>query len=254
MLSALPLFLLGLAAGSFINVVALRYKAGGKLVTPDIAAGRSRCPYCRTELHWYELVPLLSFFIQLGRCRHCHRKISWQYPIVEFVSGLIFVFVPVYFHPAPIWVLAALTLLLITLIDLRLSVIPDQLNLFIALLGLALVIAMGNYGAWSEHLIGAGAAAAIFGLIIILSRGQGMGVGDLKLGAALGFLFGWPEIALIIMAAFALGGIWAGFLLLAGKKTLKEAIPFGPFIALAAILVLFLGNYILDKYYPILIF
>ena len=88
------LFLFGLAAGSFINVVSLRFQPGQGLLDRKMVGGRSRCPYCQKQLNWYELIPVLSFIIQKGRCRSCHQKISFQYPIVEILSGLIFVFVP----------------------------------------------------------------------------------------------------------------------------------------------------------------
>ncbi len=234
------LFLLGLGAGSFLNVLALRYKPGGWIFTRDILSGRSHCPICQKQLRWYELIPILSFAIQLGQCRHCHQRISRQYPIVEILSGLTFVLAPIYADPAPIWIFVVLTLILIALIDYRLSIIPDQLNLFLAVLGLASV---GLESIW-----GVTFGAGLFGLIILLTKRKGMGMGDLKLAAALGFLFGWPKIILIAGLAFVIGGLWAAALLLAKKKSLKDAIPFGPFLAIAAVVVIFAGDKLINFY------
>lgn len=234
------LFLLGLAVGSFLNVVALRYKPGARLFTKDIFGGRSHCPKCQKSLRWYELVPVLSFVFQLGRCRHCHQLITWQYPVVELLSGLAFVLVPLYLQSAFIWLIVILTLILITVIDYRLSIIPDQLNWFLAFLGLAFLSLNSVWG----FLFGCG----IFGLIILLTKGRGMGLGDLKLAAALGFLFGWPKIILIVAAAFIIGGIWAAILLLAKRKSIKDAIPFGPFLAIAAVLIMFVGDNLIRLY------
>ncbi len=246
----IALFVVGIAVGSFLNVLATRYRDGGRIFSSDILRGRSRCDFCGQTLRWYELVPLFSFAAQGGRCRHCHHRLSWQYPIVELFSGLIFVVVPRFASPAPVWVLAALTLLLMSLIDLRLSIIPDQLNWFLALLGLAIVAGKGitSISVWENHLLGAGFGLVLFGGIIAVTRGRGMGLGDLKLAAALGFLFGWPEIVLLVMAAFAIGGVVSIVILALKLKSMKDALPFGPFLALAAVMVLFFGNYIINTY------
>ena len=242
--------MLGLGVGSFLNVIALRYKEGGRLFTKDVLVGRSRCPYCRKNLRWYELLPLVSFIIQLGRCRHCHGQISWQYPIVEILSGLTFVILPSVMEPGPLGILAVLTLILITFIDLRLSIIPDQLNLFLALLGVGMIVAFPSHVEIVSRVIGAVFGLGFFGLIILLTRGRGMGLGDLKLAGALGLLFGWPKIAVLVAIAFAVGGILAAVILLLKRKSLKDAIPFGPFLALASILVIFFGDVIINRYYP----
>lgn len=238
------LFLLGLAVGSFLNVVALRYKPGAWIFTKDIFWGRSHCPKCQQNLRWYELVPILSFFIQLGRCRHCHQLITWQYPIVELISGLVFVSVPLYLSSPFIWIMAILTLTLIALIDYRLSIIPDQLNWFLAFLGLAF---FGLNSIWG-FLFGAGIFALIIFTYYQLTKVHGMGFGDLKLAAALGFLFGWPKIVLIVALAFVIGGLWAAVLLLAKRKAVRDSLPLGPFLVIAAILIMFIGDNLIRFY------
>ena len=127
------LFVFGTLIGSYINVLGLRYspEAGFKLSNK----GRSHCPYCGHTLRWYELIPLFSFLIQRGKCRICRHKLSLQYPVVEILSGLVFVFVPMklgFGFPAMIWILAFLTFIVLSIIDFRFKVIPNKLNIFIA--------------------------------------------------------------------------------------------------------------------------
>lgn len=248
MLMTLFLFIFGTAAGSFLNVLATRYEDGGKIFRYDILTGRSRCSYCKETLRWFELIPVFSFLFQLGRCRHCGAGLSWQYPISEIFSGLIFALTPIYFQMAPIWILIFLCLLLIALIDLRLSIIPDQLNIFLALLATGLLIQNFSWGNLINHALGAVAGFAVIGLIVLGSRGRGMGVGDWKLAAALGFMFGWPRILILLAGAFVIGGITGAIILSLRLKKLRDAIPFGPFLAIAALLVLIFGDQIIRLY------
>jgi len=287
------LFLFGLGFGSFLNVVSKRYQPDKRLFDLKVLGGRSQCPKCGARLSWYELIPIVSFLIQLGRCRTCRLPISLEYPIVELASGLVFAFVPAavfeafdvnfarlggdlpiwYFLLAGIFILVSLTLILISAIDLRLRIIPDQSNILIAVLGLAAILIFGYYdlfgdlkgsflghyallfglreNVWINHLAGALFGLAFFGLIIILSRGRGMGIGDLKLAAALGLFFGWPDIALALALAFIAGAIGSIILLVRRKKGLKSAVPFGPFIALGALLILFFGQTLMDGYFTL---
>lgn len=232
-----------------MNVVAVRYQEGAKLFSADILSGRSRCPYCGKILSWYELIPLVSYILQFGRCRTCKHLLSIQYPLVELWGGLVFMFVPQYLNPPAFWILVILTLTLIALIDARLSVIPDALNLFLALLAAVLIIYKGaGLGIVVNHLLGGILGGSAIGSIILLSRGRGMGMGDLKLALALGLLTGWPKIVFLLMAAFVIGGFWSAILLILKKKSLKDSIPFGPFLSTAAILVIFVGDVILNWY------
>ncbi len=248
MLVSVILFLGGTAAGSFLNVLALRYEDGGKIFRPDILTGRSHCPYCKKTLRWYELIPLLSFLLQLGRCRSCGKALSWQYPIVEIAGGFILALTPIYLTSAPIWVLILLTLLLITLIDLRLSVIPDQLNVLMVLLAVGLLIRDFSWPVLVNHLLGAFVGFLAIGVLVLASKGRGIGVGDWKLVAALGLLFGWPKVLVLLAQAFVAGGIAGAVILLVGAKKLKDAIPFGPFLALASVLTLIFGDTIIRLY------
>lgn len=274
----------GLAFGSFINVVTLRYDPNRFILSSKVIGGRSVCPNCKSQLRWYELIPLLSITLQKYRCRHCGKKISIQYPIVEFLAGAITALVPRFlyssfpmndllFTKSVLWVLVFLTLLVISVIDFHERLIPDEGNIFLFLLGTLLtVVGAGNFSLvrgsfldshaslfgireniWVNHLFGLFVAAVLFGLLILITRGKGMGMGDLKLAAALGLIFGWPDILVVIGVAFVTGSVVGIFEILRHAKTMKSAIPFGPFLALSSIVVFFFGARLLEFYFNFLL-
>ena len=145
----IALFVLGTAVGSFLNVMSLRFNPEEDKLWKNVY-GRSRCSHCGKTLSWYELVPLFSFLIQFGKCRSCGAKLTWQYPIVELLSGLIFSAVTYVLMPHSIilgipyvliilWILVLLSLLLMSIIDFYHHIIPDGINLFILTLGIILI-------------------------------------------------------------------------------------------------------------------
>lgn len=241
------LFVFGLAAGSFLNVVAMRYEA----LAPDRSVkwriwfgGRSRCPFCQTTLNWYELIPVLSFLIQRGKCRTCGRKLSWQYPIVELATAAAFVLAPsLLILELIIWLLASSTLILIAAIDARLSIIPDGAALFLAVLGFVSMIAKSVY---VPHLLSALGGFLFFGALVLFSRGRAMGAGDVKLAGAIGLFLGWPPTLFAFMVAFVVGAVWGIFLILMKKKTLKDAVPFGPFLVIGTFIASFFTPTLFD--------
>ncbi|MDP3014871.1 MAG: prepilin peptidase [bacterium] len=297
------LFIFGLAVGSFLNVVALRYRPTFKLLNFKTLklylGGRSKCPICHKTLVWYELIPIFSFLIQKGKCRHCGHLISLQYPLVEILSGLIFVFVPLSLSSlmvngqwsTVIWLLVFLLFLLLSIIDFRQYIIPDSINLSLAVLGIVLIfLEVGlpniNVNLWEvrppqidnfsffghyamlfdfwplsivnsqwlmvmNHLFAALIAMAFFGAIILLTKGKAMGVGDFKLVGALGLIFGWPDILMVLFLAFIIGAVFSVILLIGKKKKIKEAVPFGPFLVVASSLTFFFGYQIIDGYFKL---
>jgi len=252
-----------------------------------IIGGRSHCLSCGKKLAWYELMPIISFLIQFGKCRKCGQRLSFQYPLVETLSGLIFVFVPLsfardlqlafynHFQLSLIicWLLIFLVFLLLSIIDLRHSIIPNSLNLGLVVLGLILIITKGYFekfdsltgsflGAyapifgfreniWLNHLFAALLGVFLFGLIIFLSKGKAMGVGDLKLAGALGLIFGWPDILMVLLLSFIAGSLVSAVFMVFKKKKMKDAIPFGPFLATGSCLTFFFGYQIIDWYFRI---
>jgi prepilin signal peptidase PulO-like enzyme (type II secretory pathway) len=253
---AIILFILGLAFGSFFNVVILRYDGERALFSSRALGGRSHCPHCRATLRWYELIPLLSFLSQGGRCRHCHVRLSPQYPIVELLTALLFIFVwqsAASAALAALWIAVFSALLLLSVIDLRLGLIPDELIILLCAAGLCVLFASGaDLALWWNRLLGAGVGLGIFGGLRLLTRGRGMGMGDVKLAVPLGLLFGWPSIVGVAMAAFILGAVAGIAAILFQKKTMQSTIPFGPFLVLGAVMVFFWGPAIINWYLGIM--
>lgn len=279
------LFIFGIAIGSFLNVVTLRYDGEHFLMDAKMLGGRSHCPHCKATLRWFELVPIASYLAQGGRCRRCDARLSAQYPIVEFLSGLIFVFVPFTLGvgasaagaaPAALisglWVAAFEALLVMAVIDIRLGIIPDEVNIFLGVLGIFLAIVTAGYfgtenisflGPYAAifggqgsivlaRLLGAAFGGVFFALLIAVTRGKGMGMGDLKLAIPLGLLFGWPDIIFVLVFAFVIGAAAGVSVIARGKNTMKGTLPFGPFLALGAATVFFWGPQLFNWYFSFL--
>jgi len=281
------LFLIGLCVGSFLNVVVFRYfPEDGFFCNLKKCNGRSKCMSCEKTLKWYELIPVVSFFAQVGHCRSCKAKISWQYPLVELAGGLIFL-LPFYFLDhyssfvilnsslltfSAIWIAIFLIFVLIWAIDYKFYIIPDELNIFLAVLGIILVaensffknfseFGQGSFlesfsmlfgfrgNIWTNHLLGAFVGLLVIGLIILVTRGKGMGMGDLKLAGALGIIFGWPDIVFVLVFSFMIGSIYGIYLLLRRIKGFKDSVSFGPFLVLGSATMIFFGQNILAQYF-----
>ncbi len=230
-----------------MNVVIIRGQKGETL------GGRSHCIHCNAVLSWAELVPLMSFIIQKARCRTCTKKISWQYPLVELACAIG--------YAAGFWALShanfsatslplALAafaigipaILVILVSDFRFQTIPDGATLILALIGLGAVLqrsAAMPAGIPEIALYDLGIAllaAAILGGLWFFSRGQWMGFGDVKLILATSLIAGFPAAVAAFLFAFWSGSIAGILLILAGKKSLHQRIPFGPFIIFGATL------------------
>jgi leader peptidase (prepilin peptidase)/N-methyltransferase len=244
--------LLGLAVGSFLNVVISRVPAGESVVRPA-----SRCPGCGSAIRAWQNVPVLSWVALRGRCASCREPISLQYPAVELLTAAAFVLVVVRLDwswsiPAYLY-LAAIGIALLV-IDLQTHRLPNAIVLpsypvLAVLLGLASWGA-GDLGSFVRALIG---GAILFGayFAMALAYPGGMGFGDVKLagllGAGLAFL-GWGELAVGGFAAFLLGGVFSIGLLLVGRAGRKSGIPFGPWMIAGAALGLAAGGALFDAY------
>lgn len=218
------LFLLGLVVGSFLNVVICRIPRD-----QGIVLGRSRCPSCEHTLAWYDLIPVVSYLMLGGRCRYCGRHISLQYPLVELVSAVFFVFAP-----SIAWLVALEIFLVLAVIDLQQLLIPDGLLIILAVLAIVMRIA-----SHPVNLLSAVAGGGFFLMLWLVSRGKWIGFGDVKLGAVLGLLFGFPGTAVVIYGGIILGGLIGIVLLLSGKANRKTAVPLGTFLAVAAMAYIF---------------
>ncbi len=280
----LILFAFGLAIGSFLNVIAVRYDGERFLLGEKTLGGRSHCPHCGRTLRWFELVPVASFIMLGGRCARCKVRIGFQYPVVELISGFLFAFVPYRLMAfagasggmsvlvAGLWVVAFEALLLMSLIDIRLGIIPDELNVFLAVLAVFLgIFTMGSLGTvnqsfaglyagpfglqgifWLNRLIAAAFGGIFFGSLIAVTRGKGMGMGDLKLAVPLGLLFGWPDILLAVAFASVIGAAAGIILVLAGRKKMKSTVPFGPFLAVGAAITFFFAAPLISWYFSLI--
>lgn len=240
-------FILGLCIGSFLNVVVHRVPL---MLTADntinLVWPRSFCPQCKKNIAWYDNLPLLSFLILQGKCRHCQSAISLRYPIIEFISALGSCILLFHFGLSGQFSAACILfwfLLAMTAIDLATQLLPDTLTLCLMWLGL-LVNIKNLFCPLADAVLGAAIAYSFLWLVAkayqLYRKQEGIGYGDFKLFAALGAWFGWQSLpTLIFIAAFS--GAFVGIILMAFKKANRfTAIPFGPFLALAAMVQLFL--------------
>ncbi len=237
-------FLLGLVGGSFLNVVAWRIPRRESLVKPG-----SHCPECGHPLGSLELIPVAGFLWLRGRCRHCGARIPPRYPLLELATATLFLLLFWKFGPtgtALFYACLVLVLLATTCTDLMVRLIPNRILLAGLAAGLAL-LAVFRPESWLDAGIGLLVGGGLSLLAAEISRG-GLGYGDVKLSGVIGFFLGWPnELAALFLAVLSGAAVGLG-LVLAGVKTRKDYIPFGPFLALGALIGLFWGQALIHWY------
>lgn len=241
-------FIYGIVIGSFLNVCIYRIPLKQTIVTTP-----SHCMSCNHRLMWYDLFPLFSYLFLGGKCRYCKAKISPQYPIVEFLNGCMYVLT--FFMigvdsterliAAIVICLLNSALIVLAVIDIHTQTIPPQINIFI--LVLAVIIVILDINNWVNHLIGLFVVSVPFFILMLFNA---MGGGDMKLYAVVGLLMGWKLTLLSVAVASILGAVFSIFLLVEKKAEEggKTRIPFGPFIAASVPIVLFWGNDIINWY------
>mgnify|MGYP001615012235 CR=1 FL=1 len=255
---SISIFLFGAAIGSFLNVVILRLNTGQSIIS-----GRSKCFSCAKKLRWYELLPIVSFIFLRGKCSVCKTKISWQYPITEITTGLLFLLISnlpageagfksqisnldvVYY-----WIIFSL-LIIIAVYDYRHQIIP---NMFVWIFnGLAFLslfrLPADEAGIFNWNNLLAGFILFVFfALLWGVSKGKWMGFGDAKLALGIGWLLGMSKGIAAITLAFWIGAIVGVALLYLSKNKygLKSSIAFGPFIVLGATISFFGGEKIIS--------
>ncbi len=258
--------LLGLAIGSFLNVVVYRVPAGRSL-TPD-----SACPNCGTAIRRRDNVPIVSWLLLRGKCRGCAQPISARYPLVEAGTAVAFVLVTARFGSrvleaaatpdaiaAAIELVAFLTLtavsIALALIDLDTKRLPNVIVIPALLAGVVLLgaaaVVRGDLIALAGAGIGGAGLFLLYLILAIASRG-GMGMGDVKLAAVLGLylgFLGWGNLLVGAFAAFVFGGVFGLFLIIVRRAGRKSAIPFGPWMILGAWLGVFAGGFLADTYF-----
>ncbi len=235
------IFLFGLVVGSFLNVLILRVPVKESLLK------RSHCTGCGHTLSWYDLFPLFSFLLLKGRCRYCNRKISWQYPMVEFFNGLFWVLTFAFCGPEWETCLKCLVisaLLALSVIDERTKEIPVGFNIFIAVMG-CVNLALNIYD-WKACLLGAVSVSAFLLLLYYMTKGRGIGGGDIKLMAAAGLFLGLK----LTLVAFFIGLVLACVIHLLRMKLQNKAheLAMGPYLSAGILLSIWFGERIAAWY------
>jgi prepilin signal peptidase PulO-like enzyme (type II secretory pathway) len=244
-INLLLFFVLGLIFGSFLNSLVYR------LYHNLSVWGRSFCPACQQIIKIRDLIPVLSFIILGAKCRFCHKQISWQYPIVELVAGILFALV--YWENSSINLILfrnlffVLVFIFVFIFDLKYYLILDKIIWPALIVGLVINLIIGLN--WFDLVLGIVLGAGFFLLQHLLSRGRWIGNGDVKLGALLGAMFGWQLTLVIIILAYFIGGLIGIILLASGKKKFGDVLPMGTFLSAAAIIVLLWGEQILSWYF-----
>ncbi len=242
------LFILGLSVGSFLNVVIDRLPVGDSVI-----CGRSHCDKCQKILTWYDLIPLLSFVLLLGKCRYCKYPLSYQYPLVELITGISFALVASNFTfdilflkdtVRSIYIFIFISCMIaIFFTDLKYRVIPDEVLIFLGISTL-LYIFIFERNQILPDILSAIIAAGFFLLLVLVTRGRGMGIGDVKYAFMMGFILGIPKIIIGLYLAFLTGGFISIILILVGRKKMKSTIAFGPFLVLGTVATFFWGDYL----------
>ena len=282
-------FVFGTIVGSFLNVVSER------LPKNKSVRGRSKCDFCKHKLSALDLVPILSFLALRGKCRYCHKKLSWQYPLVELISGLLFVLASYlafgfdFFYASPLFLakfvfLAVLfsCLLSVFITDLKYGIILDEVVLFGSVITFLYLVFVDFFptlslffqlkfsseslakslletGFLTERLkyfatdfgitlAGGFLVSLFFFIILVITRGRGMGAGDVKLGFLVGLASGVPLVLVSLFLSFLSGALVSLLLIVLRRRKFGQTIPFGPFLSLGTFLALVIGQQVINWY------
>lgn len=259
-------FILGLIVGSFLNCVIYRLEK-----KESFLSGRSYCPHCHHSLCWEDLIPVLSFLTLEGKCRYCQKPISWQYPLVELATGILFAAIfsqSIFNLQSTIYnLIIACFLIIIFVFDFKHYIIPDKVIYPAIVISLIFNFQFSisnklqplgenplSLALFIYSILSALGAAAFFLAIILISRGQWMGWGDVKLAFFMGLFLGFPNILVALFSAFFIGAVVGLILIALNKKTLKSEVPFGPFLVGGTFLALFFGQYFINSYLSLFFF
>ena len=236
------LFVLGLCVGSFCNVLIYRIPKEEEFVrTP------SHCMTCGHNLQWFELIPVISWLVQGGKCRACGTKLSAQYPLVEALNGVMWLLTGIIYRGQ--WLMVGLycglfsMLLVLTIIDWRTFTIPNGVNLTIFILGLVRLLTDLKH--WPLYVAGMLSVSLVFLLLYILTRGNGLGMGDIKLVGAAGLLLGWQNMLLAVLVGSVSGAVIHSIRMRGGEG---RKLAFGPYLAAGIWLAALAGEPIISAY------
>lgn len=232
----------GLVVGSFLNVCIHRIPRDESIVWPG-----SRCPACGAPIRWFDNIPVLSYFVLAGRCRRCRARIAVKYPLVELATMGLFL--------AHYWMLGAQPLLVVRLlfsaalivlfvIDLEHQILPNRITL--PGIAVGFVASLGLWPGWRDSLLGillgGGILWAIAEAYFRVRREEGLGMGDVKMLAMIGAFLGWQQVLVTLVLSSAAGALVGVALMAAGRGTMKDALPFGTFLALGAVASSLVGS------------
>jgi len=250
------IFIFGLIIGSFLNALIWRLHSGESMLE------RSKCPKCGHIIAWYDNIPVLSYLFLAGKCRGCKTRISFQYPLVELVVGLLFL-LAFYNLPLPagegwgegasllitlfrdFFLISVMTIVFIY--DLRWYLILDVVTL--PAIGVLLVTNLILGMSWQNLLISGIIGGGFFLAQFLISRGKWIGGGDIRLGVLMGVALGWPMILTALMLAYVAGSVVGIFLIIFSKKKWNSQVPFGVFLSTATIVTLFWGDLLVNWYF-----
>jgi leader peptidase (prepilin peptidase)/N-methyltransferase len=248
-INAILIFILGLIVGSFSNVCIYRIPGNESIIYPA-----SHCPKCHSNILPKDNIPLLSYILLKGKCRNCKTKISIQYPVVEFLSGLIYLIIYLLYGLSVqtlIYILLSSALIIIAFIDLNQQIVPDVISLPGIVIGCILSFFV-SYISFINSALGVVVGGGII-LIIgitgsVIFKKEAMGGGDVKLAAMIGAFLGWRYIIVSLFLGFFLGALTGIILIMTKIKKREDAIPFGPFIVLGSFITLIWGEQIISWY------
>jgi leader peptidase (prepilin peptidase)/N-methyltransferase len=233
----------GAAIGSFLNVCIFRIPEGKSIIFPS-----SHCPQCGHPIRFYDNIPIVSYLILKGRCRDCYQKISFRYPLVEFLTAFMAVILLWKFGISLKYLFSFLfvcALIVITFVDFDHQIIPDIITLpgipisfLVAILFMDIPLSEASLGL----LIGGGSLYLIAFTYELITKREGMGGGDIKLLAMLGAFWGWKSLLFILLTSSFLGALVGISLMIIKGKDMKYAVPFGPFLSLAGVAYIFFGD------------
>ena len=248
---------LGLCVGSFLNVCVYRIPNGISLSKPA-----SHCPNCKNPIRWYDNIPVISFLVLGGKCRHCKQKISPRYMLVELVNGILWVgAVLLFWKTEPVYAVltavASSVALCVFCTDLEYMIIPDRYSLILAGLG---VVAMffDPTTVWWSHLVGGAVAAGMFLLVYYLAafiyKKEALGGGDVKFSAAAGLFLGWQKFLFMLLVAALVASVVLLAVRLAKKQEQDKEYPFAPFLSAGFVLAMAVGAQVIAWYVGLLTF
>ena len=245
------IFIFGMCIGSFLNVCIYRLPTSKSIADPP----RSICPSCNSPIRFYDNIPVLSYIWLKGRCRNCDVPISFRYPMVELMNGIVAMGLLFKFGlslESLVYFVFISSLLVITFIDLDHQIIPDIITLPGIPMGMVASFALPTISFKASALgllIGGGSLWFVAWLYNLIARRDGMGGGDIKLLAMIGTIIGWKGVIFTIFASSVMGSCVGITMMLIKGKNMKYAIPFGPFLSIGAIAYVFVGSQIIAWYF-----